>query len=435
MKKLQVKQWEFKGEVTAFLSLLFLLMLSVVGVMIQSASIHITKSMKRADTELAMESMFAEYHPKLLKEYEVFAKERAGEAYISQRLSFYGAGNMAHSIEKIELLSDHQGATFYTQVISFMGGEVVEEKFPETDNMEVEAQKAKEELETLLEKEECILPEEDNPIWIVEQLRKLGILSLVLPDSVQVSERTLEKQTLASQRELHTGSGYERGFPQNNMAHKILFASYLNQHFLNFQTNSVEHPLSYEAEYLLAGKMNDRENLKQVANKLLGIRIGLNYTYLLANQEKQAEAMAMALGLSSLMLAPEAAEIVKQAVLFAWAYGESILDLRSLYAGKKVPVVKNDANWTLQLSKLSSLLTKEAIENAAQEEQGLTYQEYLRTLFLLEKEEVLSMRALDLIEVNLGIQVDDCITALQIRSRYEMQRHVKDTFLTEYMYR
>lgn len=435
MKKLQVKQWEFKGEVTAFLSLLFLLMLSLVGVMIQSASIHITRSMKRADTELAMESIFAEYHSELLKEYEVFAKESADETYIAQRLSFYGASNMTHHIEKIELLSDHHGASFYTQVIKFMGGKPAEETVLETEDLEAEAQKVKTELESLLEKEECILPEENNPIWIVEQLRKLGILSLVLGDSEQISKRTVNKETLASQRELHTGSGYEGGFPKSNMTNKILFASYLNQHFSNYRTNSVEHPLSYEAEYLLAGETSDRENLKEVANKLLGIRIGLNYTYLLTSQEKQAEAMALALALSSLMVAPEAAEIVKQAVLFAWAYGESILDLRSLFSGKKVPIVKNDTNWTLQLSKLSSLLINEKIEDSAQEESGITYQEYLRMLLLLEKEEVLSMRALDLLEVNLGIQVDDCVTALQIRSRCEMQRYITDTFLTEYSYR
>ena len=98
MKKLRVKPLEFSGEITAFLSMIFILVLSLIGVMIQSASIHIAKSMKRADMELAMESIFAEYHPELLKQYEIFAKEGSDAREISRRLDFYGAGNMNHAI-------------------------------------------------------------------------------------------------------------------------------------------------------------------------------------------------------------------------------------------------------------------------------------------------------------------------------------------------
>ena len=55
-------------------------------------------------------------------------------------------------------------------------------------------------------------------------------------------------------------------------------------------------------------------------------------------------------------------------------------------------------------------------------------------LLFAEKEETLCMRALDLIEVNLGVPADDCVTALEIKSTYVMQRGIKDTFLTDYQY-
>ena len=64
-----MKRQGFRGEITAFLSLIFVLLLSLAGALIQSASIHITKSMKRADTELALESVFAEYDQDMFDEY------------------------------------------------------------------------------------------------------------------------------------------------------------------------------------------------------------------------------------------------------------------------------------------------------------------------------------------------------------------------------
>lgn len=48
-----------KGEITAFLSLVFLLILSFLGAMVESASIQVLKNYKRADTILAVESVFA----------------------------------------------------------------------------------------------------------------------------------------------------------------------------------------------------------------------------------------------------------------------------------------------------------------------------------------------------------------------------------------
>ena len=69
-----------------------------------------------------------------------------------------------------------------------------------------------------------------------------------------------------------------------------------------------------------------------------------------------------------------------------------------------------------------------------QNEQGVDYQGYLKLLFLAEQEEILSMRALDLIELNLGLRVDECVTGLQMKSVSRMQRNITDTFTTEFVY-
>lgn len=93
-------------------------------------------------------------------------------------------------------------------------------------------------------------------------------------------------------------------------------------------------------EYLLEGKTSDQENLEAVLNKLLLIRMGLNFVYLQTDTAKQAEAGAMALALATAVALPMLEPVVKQVLLAAWAFGESVMDLRSLMSGKRVALVK-----------------------------------------------------------------------------------------------
>ena len=60
---------------------------------------------------------------------------------------------------------------------------------------------------------------------------------------------------------------------------------------------------------------------------------------------------------SALLGNPGLTEVVAQGVLMAWAYGESIMDLRVLTAGGKVPSVKTKETWKLSLSGLLKLGT------------------------------------------------------------------------------
>ena len=60
---------------TAYLSLVFILLVSFAGSMIESASIQNAKNYSRADMNRAMESVFAEYQKELLEDYDIFALE------------------------------------------------------------------------------------------------------------------------------------------------------------------------------------------------------------------------------------------------------------------------------------------------------------------------------------------------------------------------
>lgn len=437
MIRSQKKQLAFKGGITPFLSLIFLLVLSLAGAMIQSASIQTTKSIKRAEMSLALENLFAEYNVELLRNYDLFVRVGSNSYEIFERLKFYGVVDTQHKVLESTLLSDGKGAPFFKQAVESMGGKTETEKMTE---ISAETLEQKEEniifsqLEGILQKEEKELPKENNPINIIQNLKNSSLLSLIYPNQEQLSNKNIKLEDLPSYRTLKKGEGDTVEKAKESVKNKVLFASYLMEHFQNAMEVSGQKTLAYEEEYLLGGKASDQENLTVVAEKLLAIRMAVNYTYLLTDKEKKLEAQVVAMGLSSLLTAPEAAELVKQGILVAWAYGESILDLRILLKGKKIPLIKTADTWQLQLSNMIQLTSGEAAGERNFEE-GVTYEDYLRTLLIIEERETLCMRALDLIEANTGIRVDDCVVGLAIKSECRLRRNITYTFRTEYQYK
>lgn len=441
MKKSQKKGPQFSGEITAFLSLIFILLISVVGALVQSASIQMTKSINRADMQLALESVFAEYHREMLEEYDLFVHMGSEESTIESRLKYYGISNADQRIAKLELLSDRQGQPFWEQAVRYMknwlGMEEIETgngaDFSADSSLETLEEQTKNSLVSALEQEEEGLLEEDNPLPNIQSIKKAGILSVVFPNEETLSNRSLEIETLPSHRDLAKGN-IDSQKNAGGMTEKVLFVSYLMDHFSDMTEEETTKSLFYEIEYLLGGEKSDRENLEDVCNQILKIRMALNYAYLLTDESKKAEAGALALGLCTLLTNPGIAEIVKQGILLAWAYGESIVDVRVLLKGEKVPTFKNSQNWQLQLSNLEKLGKAGEVTGEKSSETGLSYQDYLKGLLMLEENVNLCMRGLDLIEANLQIKVDQCMTKVEIESTYILQRGVRDTFITTYGY-
>ena len=127
---------------------------------------------------------------------------------------------------------------------------------------------------------------------------------------------------------------------------------YALEHFGAFTEAAKGGALDYELEYILGGKESDRENLEAVANRLVMLRFVPNYLYLQSSSAKQAEARALAGTLCTLLAVPAITEAAAQGILLAWAYGESVMDVRTLFSGKNVTATKNDANWQLSLAGL-----------------------------------------------------------------------------------
>ena len=65
------------AQLTVMMSLLILILLTFTAGILESASIQTSKNIRRADTERAVESLFAEYQKELLEEYEANVRSHA----------------------------------------------------------------------------------------------------------------------------------------------------------------------------------------------------------------------------------------------------------------------------------------------------------------------------------------------------------------------
>lgn len=59
---------------------------------------------------------------------------------------------------------------------------------------------------------------------------------------------------------------------------------------------------------------------------------------------------------------------MEKGILAAWAFCESVLDLRALLDGDKIPLIKSDTSWTSSLYGMTSMLTGQVKAKAQMKE-------------------------------------------------------------------
>lgn len=436
-----------KGELTAFLSLVFLLLLTLVGALLESASIQQAKNERRADAGRAVESIFAEYQRELLDRYGIFAIEGSyesgtmSEENILNRLSFYGTENIETEIVAIRYLTDENGKEFMRQAVEYekmktgvaaienLTGKVSEWKEQELKANEYgkENIETSKELDQMLEGETEELPSEDNPLTDIVDMQAQVLIDLVSPEGFTLSSKAVKLEETVSNRTLRQGYGTMKG-KDSGAGDTIFFNLYLMDKFGNAANKKEDTALDYEMEYLLGGKASDKDNLEYVIGRIRILRFAANYGYLLTDTDMQMEVDTLATTLSAVFLSPEIGPVIKHALLLAWAYGESLTDVKTLLAGKKVPAVKSKDTWNLTLDGLIALAKNRSIPEGSDTENGNSYEQYLQMMLALKAKEELVMRALDLVEMNLRtgmrktfFQADACVTGAD----FDMTSHLR----------
>ena len=152
--------------------------------------------------------------------------------------------------------------------------------------------------------------------------------------------------------------------------------------------------------------------------------------------------MTLATVISTILLIPEAVEIVSQLLLFAWAAGESVVDLQILLSGRRAPLVKTADSWRMPLTSLLTIGSSAKRLSDTDTEGGISYEDYLRMFLFLRNTDDVTMRTLDRVEENLSVEhalenirADQCITKLELMNEAWIAGGITYTFPAYFGYR
>lgn len=271
-----------------------------------------------------------------------------------------------------------------------------------------------------------------NLLTRIYKLFKEGITGLVI--DTDISDKTIEYDNLADR--VVTGTACDD--ISNLSIRSALVNEYIISRFQNYTDYidsenkgtkdilSEDRLLDYETEYILCGGKSDKDNLCEVITKLSHIREGANLLYLITDSQKKNECFTLAvqiLGYTGNMVLIKAAQYL---IMTLWAYAESIVELRGLYSGESISIIKNAGNWETDINGLINLGRENIssgsvqwLKNAGKNRKGtvqpddketdeilsLDYAGYLRILLLMQNGTTRNARvmsAMELVMVALG---------------------------------
>ena len=468
---------KLKGSLTVFLSLILVAVITLLFSMSELVRIYEIKNFSTSVSEEAIDSAFSEYNRYLWTNYRIlgldisYGDKAVDFSLLKNRIAEFAEVNSnpegeqnfvrikasAVDVTEYSFLTDNNGypviyqgikdtkQTMVSSVIekiksegeSVAGakneditGEVSNGKNSLADAKEELAQKKKEAREdddpqTNPDDYEEPGEVEDNPLDAFESFKNLidrGILSTVIADMSTVSDQSIELNNLPSHRSLNSGNISSK--EDTAIIDKTIYSQYLLKNYSYFGRDIGHDGLSYEVEYIIAGKESDEANLVTIVEKILLMREAANYQTILNNGNMRAQAKGIAETLAGFTGNPLIIEAVELAIIGAWAYVESILDLRLLLKGGKVPLLKSESQWTSDVAHLSNFL--DVNKTAKDCGKGISYVEYLRGFILLESVGSLGIRNCDVIENALNktedyrnVKLDDMVYKAKIDFNYK----------------
>lgn len=485
---------KIKAYLTIYLTLSLTALLAVAMVLLAG----IRKNTARMEEELALDtagwSVLAEYHQELFRQYDLFFIDTSyGSSYpaveaIGEHVKSYANRNLQNTnlidarleligIQDAEIAADHGGQVLKRQIVeyeeNYFGLDELENllsKFEITGQEQIAEKdllKKRDENERRLASEpppvkkvtkkryhldtgktEMIEEEEEvpieNPAAYVNDLRNKGILSLVVSDPAKISGKGISpEEYLSCRRDILQGTGIlqeriEAGGALTEVKEKILLDAYIFQKFGYFGQEKEGAGLDYQVEYLLEGKGTDTENLKAVVNKLLLFREAANAAYLYGDAAKMAEISAMAASVAAVAVAPYLQPLLETSILFAWAYIESVQDVKLLLSGGKVPVIKAASDWQTSLSSILDFKGGTVSEGTSR---GLNYQQYLSMFLLTKSENELLFSMMDVMEMDIrrtayneNFRMDGCVSGFRAAAEFADTGGGNCSFLRTYYY-
>ena len=443
------KRNEERGAVSVYLALMMAVLIPLILTMIEASRVNAIKVRMECAADLSMDSVLAEYNRELFSQYDLLFIDTAYDGgsgsvdklldhlddYMSYNLkpdkgivSVFGkdiTGLRQDSAEIVRLsrATDEKGAVFRYMVMSSMLERyglayvsdvkdlVAVSSSADYNSSDVSgalgsAQGAVDGIvvpEPELEYDEggneipWEPPKKDDPAGKANAASK-GVLLMQVCDG-EVSGAEADLSCYASHRSLISGDGMcEDWKPHDGLEEQLLFDEYIMEKCGNYRTQKEGSRLAYETEYIICGKNRDESNLSSIAGKLMILRGSANTIYFFGNSELQAEAKAMAAGLSFVLYMPEAEALFEILIDMAWIYAETVYDVRTLFQGGKVPLVKQAGDWHLSLENALGMAVSGEGEGGGR---GQSYEDHLRMFLFMVPLEERTMRCMDIVEMDI----------------------------------
>lgn len=476
-----------KGSVTIYMSLILAVLLSLLLTVIEGARSRAVSIRADCAFDLSVYSVFAEYNRQLYEEYGLlfidtsYGEATASSERVNRHLRYYMEQNLDKDRNGLKLFdftkcfaeqteitgcsyaTDRHGEVFERQAIEYMkykyGLSYIEKLQKELERAKEqelftkdfsadrnenhgkieEAEKEGIETGEVDENGDPIRKEVDidNPADDMNVTRAKGILLLVTGSEDTISSQCVDlSETVTHENPKTKGFGDDdRG--SVSLAERLLFDAYVLEKCGTYREPKKTGQLQYQAEYVLAGKNNDTDNLKTVVHRLLLLREVSNCIYLFSDAAKVSEAAALATSICSAAGAMVLIEPVKLTLLFAWAYAEAIYDVKQLLAGGRVPLIKTATTWHYSLSGMLAVEGEQVVaENVLLPSDGLSYEEYLRLFMATSSRQKKVYRMMDVAQMdvrkNSGFKefhLSNCVDLLvmeaTVGSRYGFYKELK----------
>ena len=374
-----------KGVISLFLCLILLVLIPIIFIMIESTRYSAMKAEIECVTDMAMDSVLAEYNRELLDRYNLlfvdtaYADETGSPDNTGDHLKEYMEYNLSPSdsllssgsrdlfglsvesvdITRVSRATDDNGAVFKYMAISYMleyyGYSYVESANDMVSqvsssglldiDVSADLENSRDELNNLDYETEGSDSGEDfediyveDPSLSINSISDSGFLSVICSD--EVSGITTDLSYCPSFRDLVAGDGIYNEWPDyNDIADELLFNEYIMLHYGSYKSPS---PVL------------------------------------------QGECASLATALT--LIFPPAQPIVQTILSAAWIYAESVWDLRIIFNNGKLPLIKNQTEWNMTLedaiNNLGTLLSGGPCDYSNYTN-GIGYRDYLRILLYL----------------------------------------------------
>ncbi len=346
---------------------------------LEGIRVYMGRSRAEVSTSGAMYSIMADYNSELFKRYHLIALDvdygGRGEAYLEEKVIDYLEYNLnpplnnglyIYEIKDVFLVdyisvTDNNLSNFKKQIKEYIKTEGV---IDVTQDLIERVTIGEDGSEVGQDEEDTgdLFDEVEDPRNVIERIMDNGILSYVIPKNVHISTNKIETESIPSNNQIEYGennilsaSDIDISFSNisninadeelldfNNILdglgkEKLEVIIYAMNCFSNYRSSvKYDTVLDYEVEYLITGKDKDYDNLESVANKILFHRYVVNYIDINSNESKKATALVLATALSVITVTEEAIDVYQNIILAAWAYLDSLDDVRDIMSGETI---------------------------------------------------------------------------------------------------